>query len=234
MKYEEKIADDYLKSAYSDIVYEPDGNIPPDFKVNNHIGVEVRRLNQNIHSGNRYEGIEQDQIRLKRRLNKVFGEFHTTSEISQCYWIGLAYHRPLGNLNIVLEKARTELKRFLLEMPKTPYEIKLSEKIAITVAKSNKVRSEIFRIGTEADFDSGGFVIPMYADNVNLCIKEKSDKIRIYKNRYDEWWLLLVDFLAGGFAAEDKDSFLQQIKGREDWNRIIIINPYSVKEIISF
>jgi len=33
-----------------DIVYEPDGNVPPDFVVDGRIGVEVRRLNQNEHT----------------------------------------------------------------------------------------------------------------------------------------------------------------------------------------
>jgi hypothetical protein len=48
MNSKEKIAQNYLVSlGFKDIVFEPDGNIPPDFAVEGKIAVEVRRLNQN-------------------------------------------------------------------------------------------------------------------------------------------------------------------------------------------
>ena len=34
MKIEEKIAKDYLSILSNDIIFEPDGRIPPDFKLN--------------------------------------------------------------------------------------------------------------------------------------------------------------------------------------------------------
>lgn len=37
--------------GYSDIVYEPDGNIAPDFLLNKRVAVEARRLNQNKSDG---------------------------------------------------------------------------------------------------------------------------------------------------------------------------------------
>ena len=43
---------------FPDIHYEPDGNIPPDFGLNADIGVEVRRLNENVFSGTKGEGLE--------------------------------------------------------------------------------------------------------------------------------------------------------------------------------
>ena len=49
MKREEKIANDYFISVgFNKILYEPDGNIPPDFLLNDSIAVEVRRLNQHL------------------------------------------------------------------------------------------------------------------------------------------------------------------------------------------
>jgi hypothetical protein len=64
MKKEEKIAKDYLETISNDVVFEPDGNIPPDFKLNQVIAVEVRRLNQNIFKGNKPKGLEQERIKL--------------------------------------------------------------------------------------------------------------------------------------------------------------------------
>jgi len=49
MDSSETLAKEYLRFlGYTDIIYEPDGNIPPDFLVNGRIAVEVRRLNQNL------------------------------------------------------------------------------------------------------------------------------------------------------------------------------------------
>lgn len=47
MNGDEKIAENYLISeGYINIIYEPNGNCPPDFVVNKEIAIEVRRLNQ--------------------------------------------------------------------------------------------------------------------------------------------------------------------------------------------
>jgi hypothetical protein len=55
MKSEERIAENYLTSlGFENVVFEPDGNIPPDFFVDDRIAVEVRRLNQHFFEGNIY------------------------------------------------------------------------------------------------------------------------------------------------------------------------------------
>ena len=43
--------------GFTDVVYEPDGNIPPDFLVNGSIAIEVRRLNQNYFEGADAQGL---------------------------------------------------------------------------------------------------------------------------------------------------------------------------------
>lgn len=43
----ESVAIEYFQSrGYSNIIHEPDGNVPPDLLIDNNIAVEVRRLNQ--------------------------------------------------------------------------------------------------------------------------------------------------------------------------------------------
>ena len=60
MKPEESAAQKYLKSLdLGKVNFEPDGNIPPDFTINNHIGIEVRQLNQHFFNGDKPEGLEQ-------------------------------------------------------------------------------------------------------------------------------------------------------------------------------
>jgi hypothetical protein len=43
---EQRVADYFASQGYSQIVFEPDGNIPPDFCLNGSVAIEVRRLNQ--------------------------------------------------------------------------------------------------------------------------------------------------------------------------------------------
>jgi len=44
MDSSERIVYEYLSSqGFSDVAYEPDGNVPPDFLLNGRIAVEVRR-----------------------------------------------------------------------------------------------------------------------------------------------------------------------------------------------
>jgi hypothetical protein len=63
MDQSEQLAKQYLCAlGFESIVYEPDGNIPPDFLADDRVAVEVRRLNQNemIESGNR--GLEESWL----------------------------------------------------------------------------------------------------------------------------------------------------------------------------
>lgn len=57
--------------GFTDITYEPDGNIPPDFVVNGQIAVEVRRLNQNFDDGLGTRGLEEVTAPLAK--NDSFG-----------------------------------------------------------------------------------------------------------------------------------------------------------------
>ncbi len=231
MKKEEKIAKAYLETLSNDVVYEPDCNIPPDFKLNQIIAVEVRRLNQNILVGKKPRGIEQEQIRLYRALARVFSEFDSPIP-TENFRISLDFKRPVGRISNIESVAKRKLSSFLQNKPATPFEIKLSPNISITVIRANRKSPAVFRIGIESDRDSGGWVGPLYADNINLCIAEKTKKIQAYKSKYFEWWLVLVDFLAGGIGEPEKTFVVQHINKGVDWEKIIVIHPETKEEIL--
>ena len=72
MNQSERLIGEYLAHAgYSDVVYEPDGKHPPDFLVDGRIAVEVRRLNQNVHTGGEIRGVEEMAVPLNRLVRKV-------------------------------------------------------------------------------------------------------------------------------------------------------------------
>ena len=61
---EARIAAYLAHRGFTDVVYEPDGNVPPDFLVDGRIAVEVRRLNLNAVTGTEYQGLEEASILL--------------------------------------------------------------------------------------------------------------------------------------------------------------------------
>ena len=64
--------DKYLRHiGYTDIVFEPDGNIPPDFLVNKRIAIEVRMLNQSYDESGRVRGLDETTIPLWKTLEEV-------------------------------------------------------------------------------------------------------------------------------------------------------------------
>ena len=233
MKEEEEIAQAYLYTISDDVVPWPDGrNVPPDFKINEIIAVEVRRLSKNIIKRNiKPKSLEQDAIPLFHALSKVFREFDSSISDNK-YWIYLHFFRPIGKISNIELVAKTELDNFLKNKRPTPYEIKLSRTVSFTIEKGNIKSNKVFDIGMISDLNHGGFVEPMYIENIKHCIAEKTPKIQAYKSKYSEWWLLLVDFLVGGIGESEKTTVIQHINKSADWKRIIVLDPITKKEII--
>lgn len=231
MKKEERIAQAYLQAMSNDVIYEPDGNTPPDFKINKLIAVEVRRLNRTLSMGGKQIGIEQAQFKVPPALNRVFREFDSSVPTDN-YRILLSYRRPIGKISKIESVARTELQKFLMTKPQTPLKINLSDNVSITISKTNRTSAHVFYIGTGSDKDAAGFIAEMYIENINHCIAEKTNKIQQYKDKYPEWWLVLVDFLVGGIGEPEKTIVIQNIINIHGWKKVIVIHPETKRDIL--
>lgn len=114
MKPEERRAEQYLKSLnLGSVVFEPHGNIAPDFEVGNSIAVEVRRLNQNYEHGGTIRALEEDQIPLAAKMKNLVHGFRTSPDRDGeahswfvCYTIR---RRPIDPWR----RLEPELKKFL-------------------------------------------------------------------------------------------------------------------------
>ena len=72
IKKSEQWAYEYLVDrGFADLIYEPDGNVPPDFLIDGYIAVEARRLNQNEESTGGYRGLEEVWQPLDKLVQKV-------------------------------------------------------------------------------------------------------------------------------------------------------------------
>ena len=98
---DEKIVYKYLQSlGYTDIIYEPDGNIPPDFLIDDTIAVEVRRLNLEDNQ-DQNEWIDSElkkhiQIYSDEKTAKISTHKHKYKE----WWLILVNHIDYRDLKV--------------------------------------------------------------------------------------------------------------------------------------
>ena len=113
MNDSEQLAEKYLVELECGlVVFEPDGNVPPDFSLNNYIGIEVRRLNRNFqHSDGSTEGFENVVISLDKRMEALLlslGE----SVNGESWYVHMEFCRPLGDLKVLRAKINARLLEF--------------------------------------------------------------------------------------------------------------------------
>jgi hypothetical protein len=90
----EEVAFRHLRArCAAGIVYEPDGNVPPDFLVDGRIAVEVRRLNRNESGSDRPVGLERSATPLVHRLQTLLASAGASGDAA--WWVGLEFRRPI-------------------------------------------------------------------------------------------------------------------------------------------
>ena len=229
MNNDEKIANKYLCSL-GNIVFEPDGNIAPDFLLNNRTAIEVRRLNQNFIGVDKTNGLEELSIPFIRQIDNELAKYPYIHGGSS-YFLRLKYRRPIGSLKNIKKRLKESLKDFELNGEVYPKCYSLSENVEIEIGAEARNIATKYNIGILRDWDSGGWLVNMYSTEINYCIKEKSQKISSHLSRYSEWWLILVDRI-GGIDSESKKEVLSYITSAKEFKKVIVLN-YESKVVIT-
>jgi hypothetical protein len=225
MKPEEISTNKYLKNLYGgNVVFEPDGNIPPNFLVNSVYAVEVRRLNQQFFEDDHAVGLEKLSYPLADAIKEVLASYDSQYS-GKSYWVNIYYKRPLDrNIRQVKSEMQIALNDFLQSDLILPCTIRVNEKIELYIDSSDLVSEQVFRIAIEGDDDAGGGVISTYIQNIRHCIVDKSSKINWCKSRYKNWWLYLVDYMELGLDYGDIERVKSAILDLGEFNRVAIIN----------
>jgi hypothetical protein len=227
MNREEQIAETYLKSiGFRDVVFEPDGNIPPDFSLNGTIAVEVRRLNQHFFTKDGARGLEEARIPLFKLLKSSLSEFDSLYK-GHSYWVSVRFHRPIGNSNSNKKAINKALINFLNRPYKDPCDIRVAGNIFFHIFPSQAVEGKVFRFAGGTDRESGGWVLAEFAKNFGYCVKEKTQKIKTYEDKYSSWWLVLVDQIAHGLEENEKDEVKAMAGSNISWNKVIVLDSSS-------
>ena len=217
--------------GFSNIVYEPNGNIPPDFLVNGQIAVEARRLNQNVISGNVRRGLEQDSIPLGRMVKRVAQSLGPPTQ-GKSWFLSYKYARPVESLKTLEPKIRKALQGFIASNSATRSTIKVSKNFWLEIDPAGKARPTFYVVAVVADQDSGGFLVAEVGKNLQLCIQEKTAKIAAHKAKYSEWWLMLPDYIGHALDSYDRDQFRKEISIQHSWDKVILIDPYDPSNVL--
>lgn len=240
----EEIACRFFKyKGYQDIKYEPDGNVSPDFLLNDEIAVEVRRLNQNITNKNGViEGLEIIDYSLFETIRNVLNLFGPA--INGDRWIvSYMFERPIAENKKIKKELEKLLESFngeyLEEILKCGLKI-IIKKInnlhqpnglnfdATSCDKEKKTQSQAqrrnrFNLGMVLDMDSGGSLLELYERNIKICLSDKEDKTAKMKKKYAKCWLVLVDKIGYGLEDCEVDMVLKRLEIEHDWDKLIVL-----------
>lgn len=224
----EQLVERYLNGLGKGVVvFEPDGNIPPDFSVAASIGVEVRRLNQNHeHPDGSTEGLEQRAIPLWQCLQKLLPSIGPSID-GESWFVGMDFRRPIGPWRSLPVEIERKLIAFMSEPIRKRCAISVTDNFGLDLVRASKDHGSFFLLGASRDDDSGGCIMGEVEKNLRLCIAEKEKKIAPYRSRYREWWLVLPDHIDYSMEPDDRETFRDEVvpKLQHSFKRIVLIDP---------
>ena len=220
----ETIARDHLICrGFPNPVYEPDGNVPPDFLLEGRIAVEVRRLNQNERGTPSPKGLEQTEIPLLSSLQKLLQSFGPP--VHSAWWLSVHFSRPVPAWKTLAPPVKAFLEGIRDGQRQIPSAFSPCASVTFEARPRADAAHEMFHLAMIRDGDSGGWVVEEVHRNLQLVVAEKSAKTSTVRSRYPEWWLVLVDQLAYSMSEYDRAQFRESATISHNWDKIVLVNP---------
>lgn len=227
---ERLIKENLQHQGYKDIVYEPDGNVPPDFLINGSIAVEVRRLNQNPDDGNQTRGLEEVAIPLWKRVENLLSTYEN-EEANESWFVHFRFSRPVEEWKKLRPKLENALNEFRDTTNRERGIIASGRGFELEMfCRASKPHKSLFVMGGCSDQESGGWVLSEMKKNIVYCATEKEEKIEKVRSKYQTWWLALVDHIGYGLDDFDREQFKTSVCVQHSWEKILIVNPLDCRQ----
>ncbi len=225
MNCDEEIVNKYLQTNVGGvIVHEPDGKIPPDFSIDSSIAIEVRRLNQHYYLGENTKSIEEMDIPVRKIFGRIIRNFPYENK-GKSYFVGLRLDHPIKSFDKkTIKEVKIILENYLSSiMVDISVSYRVNSKITLYIDPAAPKPGKLFLPGGMINHSEGGFVIPIYFENINHCIDDKNKKTENYKQKYNEWWLILVDHLCYDLEFPNIEEIKKNIGNLRNFSKLIII-----------
>lgn len=206
------------------VVYEPDGNVPPDFRVAGGIAVEVRRLNQHHETPDGPRALEQDLFPIVNGMQSLLAKFETPDS-GRSWFVRYHYRRPVALWRELKPRVEQLLKQFASAEPVEHERYRITDTFSLRFHPASEPLNHRFVLGGFADRDAGGWLLHELQLNVQICAAEKSRKVAPYRHRYHTWWLLLIDQIGYGRSGLDVELRDAGVRFDFGWDRVILLNP---------
>ena len=221
---EKHVMNHLMHRGCTNVVYEPDGNVPPDFLVDGSIAIEVRRLNQHHFDGADTKGLEEVAIPLWHRVKKLITELGPPIG-GESWFIFLRFKRPMESWRTLEPRIQKGLQSFMQSATKQKGSVVKGKGFELDVFRASKQHATMFVMGGCRDRDSGGWVVSEMETNIRYCASVKSRKIANVRSKYGHWWLALVDHIGQGLDSFEREAFRNQVSIEHSWDKILIIDP---------
>lgn len=229
MNFEEEIVKQYLvEKGFKNIIYEPILNESPDFLVEGKIAIEVRRLNKH----HKFEPIEKVEYNVIPKIINLIESFNI-DDCSKTSIFSIFYQRPISfkkNKKRILVVLKLHSKNLDNEV-----EYNINKNLSIRFYPSEINYENNYELGGIIDHNKGGFVIKDIIKSLEIIIPEKANKIKLNQEKFETWWLILVDYIGNGIRKNEEIEILNFLKTIQfPFTKIIIIPYLKQKEPISF
>jgi hypothetical protein len=227
----EQLVFEYLsRRGFESVVFEPDGNVPPDFVADGRVAVEVRRLNQHDESEVRPRGLEETAYPLMGHVRQVLKSLGPPLN-GESWFVSYTYRRPLAPWKTLERRLRDVLAAFRDGPTRRTCDIVVANGFELDVRQASKTHSTFFLLGAVSDHDSGGFVLAEMDRNIRICVAEKTRKVEPVRSTYPEWWLALVDHIGYGHLDAVEQAELRRVIALEHgWDKILLVHPLDANQ----
>lgn len=222
----ESLVDRYLRfRGFNTVIYEPDGNVPPDFLADHRIAVEVRRLNQNfVHDCGERRGLEELSIPLRRKVKTLLPCLGPAID-GETWFVAFDFRRPLESWNSLELKIAAALTRFRTSPVRSRVTLPITDNFEVELFPASRAHATTFVLGAASDDDAGGFVLAEVVRNLQLCSEEKEGKVKRFRAKYPEWWLVLPDHVGYGVDPQDEAAYRDALTFSHGWDKIVLLDP---------
>ena len=251
---DERLAKKWLESqGYSNIERPQREEDPPDYVVDDNLAVEVRRLNRSIQVNGHTEGEETSRISLSKTIESILSNIDPPGN-GQSWIVDCEYDfsSPLPKKKVVEKQIREAL-----QLLTQPYDTDVIHQLGSKYLDYDKHADELGYLhslhlclpcgiclelseisATPARFllqnvsdGEGVSVLSELESNINAAIQEKSQKIRDRKNKFDRWWLILIDHISyvpySGLTQTELENLRTSIRVEKPWSKIIIVSLWA-------